>query len=607
MKVSTFKNIRSKTPINISVLDLLHRFKTEDKNNIASLSAMNKKDYDAAKKNLPVVTFQGTFEIRRSDKLLQPSGLLVLDFDNVSLEATKKALQSKDFIFSYFISPSGKGIKALVRIPTVKTDAEYKVYFSEIEKHFPQLDKSGKDISRACFFCYDPDLYLNKDAKIFTVDPSKFEKRPVQKINVDRNKNDYKVLNRCCELIRHAQEGERHNKILKASRLAGGFVASGIIQQSEAERILIQEADLINDDWKDNIQSVKDGIENGLKSPLTLEKLNEELKSEESVIKFGKIYYTAADLSEEIDDLYLNGNQKGFTSGHKDFDSHYTCKLGSTTYVYGAPYSGKTQFWFELLLCYSEKHGLRHAIFSPETGTAAQIFAELISMKARGNFYKTYNNQISLKQMQEAKKFIDQYFIVIDPKNNILHYKDFFAYLNEIERVYNTKIHTATIDPFNEFRQDLAKFNGRQDLYLEAVLTEVRENARIYNRHNCIITHVQDQQIKEQDGVRFYPLATYRQIAGGQAWSRKGMAMLSVWRPKEGLKDQDGEPFAKNTTVVDIQKEKPKGIGKLGTVNFLYNVNSHRYTDYYSNHPDLDVSEIKVKSTYSGYDEECGF
>ena len=76
--------------------------------------------------------------------------------------------------------------------------------------------------------------------------------------------------------------------------------------------------------------------------------------------------------------------------------------------------------------------------------------------------------------------------------------------------------------------------------------------------------------------IHYYPQPTYRQIAGGQAWSRKGMAMISVWRPPEGFQDEHGIPVEPNESWVHIQKAKPKGIG-TGMVRLRYNAKEGRY------------------------------
>jgi len=56
-------------------------------------------------------------------------------------------------------------------------------------------------------------------------------------------------------------------------------------------------------------------------------------------------------------------------------------------------------------------------------------------------------------------------------------------------------------------------------MYIERILGYIRRNARTNDRHNCLITHVADQKVRvdEDTKVPYYPPATYREIAGGQA------------------------------------------------------------------------------------------
>ena len=66
-----------------------------------------------------------------------------------------------------FISPSGKGLKVLVKIPR---DAENHVgYFLALEKFFNSqfFDKTSKNLSRVCYESFDPDIYINKDAEVW--------------------------------------------------------------------------------------------------------------------------------------------------------------------------------------------------------------------------------------------------------------------------------------------------------------------------------------------------------------------------------------------------------------------------------------------------------
>jgi hypothetical protein len=580
MEVSIFKSIKNvRDPKSHSVVSVLESFKKDSRN----IEAIRKSDnFGEEKKALPLATFGGTFVYRSNTALIESSGLMTIDIDKVDTEVVKNKFANKPWLFAMFTSPSGKGVKLLVRIPKVKTDKEYKDYYSGFEAQYPEIDRSGKDISRACFFSYDPNIYINQQAKEWTAkkSPEVTFSRLTKEV-----KNDYGLANRVLNIIRYAVDGEKHNKVLKASILMGGFIEANKISYEEAIRLLEQEVHSMSPHhFQEHRKTIVAGLENGMGRPLkniqdfNLE-LNKELEAEELEYKHGKIYYTLRDKKEEIDDLYENGVVKGYELSFGASKDLLSIKLGCTTYVYAAPYAGKSQIWFEFLVDLSVNYGLRHAVFSPETGKARDIFIELMTIYARKDFYKDYNNQMSKEEKLTAEKFVDSHFIVIDPDDSVFTIEEFYDYVDIVERVYNCKIHTTVADPFNEFSHDFSKDNGRQDMYIERILGYIRRNARTNDRHNCLITHVTDQKprIDDDSKLAYYPPASYREIAGGQAWSRKGEQMICIWRPPIGMKDENGIPFEENQTEVRIQKSKPKGVGKLGKFSLFYDTKGHSF------------------------------
>lgn len=174
MIVSFFKSVKDpNTPFNRDIGKVLARIKDgNSKALIEQLRVMPAEAYNKAKTALPGVCFAGKFKTRSAAGLIQHSGLIPLDFDK--FDTTEDALKLKDkltknpYIFAVWLSPSAKGLKALVKIPPIV--ANHKGYFDALEKHFdhPNWDESGKDVSRFCFESYDPDLYVNHDSEIWS-------------------------------------------------------------------------------------------------------------------------------------------------------------------------------------------------------------------------------------------------------------------------------------------------------------------------------------------------------------------------------------------------------------------------------------------------------
>ena len=66
------------------------------------------------------------------------------------------------------------------------------------------------------------------------------------------------------------------------------------------------------------------------------------------------------------------------------------------------------------------------------------------------------------------------------------------------------------------------------------------------------------------------------------AWNRKAMNLFALWRPPMGMVNPEtNEPYHDNEVHVIIQKFKPKGTGKRGTVKFYFDVQSNRYYEIY--------------------------
>ena len=121
--------------------------------------------------NFDYCTFSGTFTTRNDKTLIRHSGLLCVDFDHLqSVEKLRFQLLKDEYFDTQllFVSPSGNGLKWIVSIDTSQTT--HGDYFAAVANYILQtygiaVDKSGRDISRACFLSHDPQVFVNH--KIF--------------------------------------------------------------------------------------------------------------------------------------------------------------------------------------------------------------------------------------------------------------------------------------------------------------------------------------------------------------------------------------------------------------------------------------------------------
>lgn len=176
MIISLYKDTFSKEYHNVPDLKIIQgilggqwRRKIED------LAKLQDKEYKQAKTLLPCVTWSGTFSERLADKLVDYSGLLVLDIDNLEeavLQNTIAQLATDPYVTYAFKSPSGQGLKIVVRVNT--GPEHHLAAFLHLQKVFEEkyllkIDNSGKDICRLCYMSYDP-FAIIKDGAVFEVD-----------------------------------------------------------------------------------------------------------------------------------------------------------------------------------------------------------------------------------------------------------------------------------------------------------------------------------------------------------------------------------------------------------------------------------------------------
>ena len=174
MNVTIFKTIKdTDTPFFRPVHKILDRIKNgASKETVRKVREEKRKtERNEIKKQLPAICFSGSFNKRADNSIVEHSGLICLDFDGYAKQ--KELLQDKEnftknkYVFSVFISPSGNGLKVLVKIPA---DPDNHVnYFNSLEKYFNSVyfDKTSKNLSRVCYESYDPLLYVNDNSSVW--------------------------------------------------------------------------------------------------------------------------------------------------------------------------------------------------------------------------------------------------------------------------------------------------------------------------------------------------------------------------------------------------------------------------------------------------------
>lgn len=181
-----------------------------------------KKQYDNIKKTLPAVTWSGLFSSRKIAGLEQYSNLICLDIDHLTQDALiplQETIPLDPYTFLCFLSPSGQGIKVIIKVDS--ESADHKQAFEALEKYykekfFVEIDKSGKDVSRLCFLCYSPSLDINKNSKVFPVKAAGKKvaaTKPKPKAKAEPEQEDLYSVIAFTDKLQSYVEGNRNNYI----------------------------------------------------------------------------------------------------------------------------------------------------------------------------------------------------------------------------------------------------------------------------------------------------------------------------------------------------------------------------------------------------------
>ena len=239
MEITIFKDIKETSQPFYRTIDVvLERIKQGSSRELVKQirGEKDKTKRNVLKQSLPAICFSGKFSKRSDSSITDHSGFICLDFDgyksNKDLLEEKERLSKDKYVYSVFVSPSGKGLKALVKIPTDLDN--HKNYFNSLEKYFNSeyFDTTSKNISRVCYESYDPLIFINELSNTWdTINEKDYQEvvkhRDVPTIPITDENKIIEILVKWWENKYGLRSGERNNNIYV---LAAAFNDFGINQ-----------------------------------------------------------------------------------------------------------------------------------------------------------------------------------------------------------------------------------------------------------------------------------------------------------------------------------------------------------------------------------------
>lgn len=242
MIVSVFKDLyKSKdVPFHVPLEKIIKRIQQGTSKELVETIRSGAKEN---KNKLPCILFSGVFNERNSNSLKEHSGLMVLDFDKYPDNETmflhlEKLKENKHFVL-LFISPSGNGIKGVIKVSNKLTKETHPKIFKEFQKVFDYdyFDIVNSNIDRVCFESYDPNIYVNLEAEIFNPVLKEEGFNVSERVPLVPITDEDKIISKIMDWnwSKDFREGERNSFIFD---LAGAFCEYGISQTNAEGYIL---------------------------------------------------------------------------------------------------------------------------------------------------------------------------------------------------------------------------------------------------------------------------------------------------------------------------------------------------------------------------------
>jgi hypothetical protein len=564
--ITAFKNIWAKEPNYITIEHALKRVKEGKSKGLVDeiRNTLDKEKAGELKKNLPCICFSGKFGAdRRDEQIITHSGFIVLDFDNVyDLRDKQTEIISNKNVYACWVSPSGNGLKALVKIAD---GSKHREHFQALQDVFPEIDKSGINPSRVCYESYDPDIYINQDAEVFNK-----TKKTEKIITYERTDDDQKIFKNILTWLSNKNEafvtGERNNFIFK---LASACCRFGIHE--------ITANAMINNEFVSNSEFTKNEADRAIRSAykanasrfssasfdkeILIDKVTrKELEVEKAIfddgLKLKDVIY-GIDVKEQALSIYDQGYAKVDGIGVPDLDDKFKPKRGEITVLTGIGNYGKSSFkkWYQAMriVLYGEKF----ASFAPEDNPPEEYYHDFVEIILGCDCSPNNPNRPSRQTYEYVYDLVCKHMFYVYPKD----VSPTPQYVMEVflELIVKENVDGVDIDPFNQMANEYNKFQ-RSDKYLEWVLSVFARFAQINNIYFWIIAHPVKMQ-KGGDGN--YPCPDVFDLTDGAMWNNKMDNILVYHRPFAQTDPQ-------NPTCEFYSKKirRQKVVGKKGFVVF---------------------------------------
>lgn len=271
------------------------------------------------------------------------------------------------------------------------------------------------------------------------------------------------------------------------------------------------------------------------------------------VVTFDEVY-------AEIDELYQNGLQKGYTLGIRAIDELITWKEAEFTMWTGAPGSGKSRMVENIAVEMAKQHGWKVGFFSPEHQPLSYYFSIISQMYIEKPF--SGPGKMNPQELDKAKEFFNEnfYSIQISERDSLT--------IDEIletgrELVFRYGIKMLIIDPYNKLKKE---YKGLDKL---DAINEILNKINRFKRDNNCAVHMIAHPRKPEKGQKIPTLYDIAHSSDFFNQCDNGVVISKIW-------DDEKQCFIHGFKA---EKVKYAHTGKTGSAPILYNVNTAKFME----------------------------
>jgi len=264
----------------------------------------------------------------------------------------------------------------------------------------------------------------------------------------------------------------------------------------------------------------------------------------------------AATYKDRLNDLYLKGTGKGFSTGFKSIDDIYTVAPAQLTVVTGYPSSGKSNWVDQITVNLAKNDDWKFAICSFENQPEIHI-TRLMEIYTRKRFFDG-KNRMSEQEKEDAFKWVNDHFLFIDTNGDEPSTLESILTRTKVA-IKRMGVRGLVIDPYNFI--DLNRSSTETEA-ISDMLTKVQKFVKSHDLHCWFVAH----PAKVNRSGMEQPRPDGMSISGSMAWWAKTDCGVTIHR-QEGFVE------------VAVWKCRYRWVGTQGETTLLYNKTSGTYSE----------------------------